>query len=122
MKESFRYFLGKFCTIITVGVNYSFKFEEMNEYYAGIVMDVSDHAILLMHHITKCKSLILLDKVVSIHEEQVVFPDNPENAKLIEEYRKEKPVTAAKTVMPQGPYVDPAALAELAKRAKQPNQ
>lgn len=123
MKEYFQYFVGKICTISTVQINFRFKEEQMMDYFMGFVERVDEHGIWLIHTITKCRSYILLPHLVSITEEQVLYEDNPEHAKIIQEYRKEKPLTAAKRVVSEQPketaFINPAALAEIAKQAKQ---
>lgn len=122
MKEYFKYFTGKPCTITTVQVNFRFKEEQMMDYFMGIVETIDDHGIWIVHPMTKCRSYILMPHIVSISEEQVLYEGNPEHAKIIEQYRKEKPITAAKTIIAEQRtenFVNPAALADIAKRAKQ---
>lgn len=119
MKEYFKYFTGKPCTITTVQVNFRFKEEQMMDYFMGIVETIDDHGIWIVHPMTKCRSYILMPHIVSISEEQVLYEGNPEHAKIIEQYRKEKPLTAAKTTVVAEPYVNPTALAEISKKAKE---
>lgn len=123
MKEYFQYFKGKPVTITTVQINFRFKEEAMADYFSGIVEIVDEMGIWLLHGVTHTRTFILYPHIVSVTEEQMLYEDNPEHAKIIEEYRKEKPLTAAKrTVVPQvqtSPFVNPAALAEIAKKAKQ---
>jgi len=126
MRDRFKYFKGKPCTIATVDINFRFKEQQMMDYFMGIVENVDDDGIWIVHPITKCRSYIFMSHIVAISEEQVLYEDNPEDAKIIEEYRKEKPITAAKTMITESPqkrevspFVNPAALAEIAKKAKQ---
>ncbi len=64
-----------------------------------------------------------MNHIVSIAEEQILYENNPEDAKIIEEYRKEKPITAAKNQISDqpksSPFINPTYLAEMAKKAKQ---
>lgn len=125
MKEYLKYFIGKACTITTVQINFRFKEEAMMDYFMGFVENVDDKGMWLVHPMTNCRSYILFPHIVSITEEQMLFEDNPEHAKIIAEYRKEKPLTAVKRAVPSmkmqeaSPLVNPAALAEMAKKAKQ---
>jgi len=124
MKEYFQYFKGKAVTITTVQINFRFKEEAMADYFSGFVEILDEKGIWLRHPITHSLSFILYAYIVSVTEEQTLYEDNPEHAKIIEEYRKEKPLTAAKrAVVPpikeSSAYVNPAALAEIAKKAKQ---
>ena len=113
MKEYFKYFKGKPCTISTVQINFRFKEEQMMDYFMGIVENIDENGIWILHPVTKCRSYVLFPHIVSISEEQVLYENNPEHAKIIEEYRQEKPITATKSA-----FVNPAALAEIAKKAK----
>jgi hypothetical protein len=121
MKEYFKYFVGKAVTITTVQINFRFKEEAMADYFSGILEIVDDKGLWLLHPITKTRTFILHPYIVSVSEEQMLFEDNPEHAKIIEEYRQTKPLTAAKrAVAPtKEPFVNPAALAEMAKKAQQ---
>ncbi len=116
--QSLDYFVGKVCTITTMEINFRFKPEQMMDYCMGTLESIDDNGIMLVHIQTKCKTYIMMDKIVSIAEEQVLLENNPDHAKIIEDYRKEKPVIAAKTVIPSN-KIDPAGLAELARKAKE---
>lgn len=121
--KDLRYFKGKPCTISTVQVNFRFKEEQMMDYFMGIVEVIDDEGIWISHPVTKCMSYIFLKHIVSISEEQMLYDDNPEHAKIIDEYRKEKPITAAKTAVLEpskpSPFVNPEFLKEIAKKAKE---
>lgn len=128
MKDSLKYFVGKACTItVSAELNFRFKEEQMMDYFMGIVEQIDDYGIWITHVVTKCKTYIFLSRIVSISEEQMLFEDNPEHAKIIQEYRQEKPISAAKTAVTDKPstginplsYVNPANLAKIAKDAKE---
>lgn len=111
------YFKGKIVTVLTTEVNFKFKFEQMNDYFTGFLEEVQENYVIIKHFQTGCKTYIAMSHIIAIAEEQVLNEDNPEEKKIIEDYRKEKPITAAKTAIPQ--KIDPKALAEMAKKAKQ---
>jgi hypothetical protein len=119
MLEHLNYFRGKACTIMTVQVNFPFKYEQMIEYFMGIVEDVVPQGVIISHIHTKCKSFIAMPYIVSITEEQTLYENNPEDAKIIEQYRKEKPAVAAKTAIRDSNLVNPAALTEIVKKGKE---
>lgn len=125
MHESLKYFIGKACTISTIEINFRFKEEHMMDYFMGIVEKIDEHGIWIEHPLTKCKSFIVLSRMVSISEEQILYENNPEDAKIIEDYRKQKPVSAAKTVVADKPkktsppFINPTELANMAKMAKE---
>lgn len=111
--------LNKVVTISTVEVNFRFKPEQMMDYFMGILEAIDDEFLWLRHPQTKCLSGIARKYIVNIAEEQVLYEDNPEHAKLIQEYRQEKPITAPKLTIPTSQFVNPKALAEIAKKAKE---
>ena len=101
--------IGKICTVNTVEVNFRFKPEQMMDYFMGTVESIDDEFIWLIHPQTKCRTAVARKYIVCIAEEQVLFESIPEHAKIIEEYRQEKPITASKTTIPaqqQTPYVN----------------
>ena len=119
MHQYLKYFKGKPCTISTVEINFRFKEQQMMDYFMGIVETIDEHGIWLVHPVTKCRSYIFLTHIVSIAEEQILYEDNPADAKIIDDYRKEKPITAAKTTIPTDQFINPASLAKIAKDAKE---
>lgn len=125
------YFVGKPCTVTTLAINFRFNVEPMMEFFMGVVDQIDENGILLTSTHTQCKSYIFLKHVVSISEEPVLYEDNPEHKKIIDEYRQKNPAAAQKTKIapppivapPQPPpppkFVDPRSLAKLAKTAKE---
>jgi len=118
MNESLRHFIGKVCTISTLQINFRFKEQQMMDYFMGVIDAVDDQGILMTHTVTGSKNYIFLTHVVAIAEEQVLYEDNPEEAKIIEEFKKEKPATAEQRAVPNK-FIDPIKMAELARKAKE---
>ena len=114
-----KYFIGKPCTISTIEINFRFKPEQMNDYFVGIIESIDDTGISMYHPITKCKNYIFLKYVVAIAEEQILYEDNPEHAEIIKEYKKEKPITAAKNTLPPDKFIHLQVLSDLAKKVNQ---
>ena len=122
MNENLKYFVGKVCTVTTVAVNFRFKEEQMMDYFMGQINNIDEQGILMTHPTTHCKNFIMLPHVVSISEEQVLYEDVPEHAKIIEEYRQQKPITAPQRVLvPEKPpqLVNPKELAALVKKGRE---
>jgi hypothetical protein len=122
MNDYLKYFVGKACTVTTIQINFRFKEEQMMDYFMGIIDEITPLGIIMTHPVTKCKNIIFFPHVVSISEEQVLYENNPDDAKIIEQYRKEKPLTASKTLVhPQlgKQFVNPTALNEIARKAKE---
>lgn len=115
------YFVGKYCTISTTQINFRFNPEIMISYFSGFINEIDTAGILMTHHITQKKNFIKWEHVVGIHEEVVLREDDPQAKKIIEQYKKEKPETAAKMAVPPetSQFVNPKQLAEVAKKAKE---
>lgn len=107
MLKNLEYFVGKICTIFTVQINFRYKEEAMMAYFMGYVDSVDTSGIIITHPQTKCRSFIPLQHLVAISEEQTLYDDNPEDAKLIEEYRQKNPITAEKLAIPPNAAVFP---------------
>jgi hypothetical protein len=135
MKDDLKYFVGKSCSIAVPAINWRYNVEPMMDYFLGVVEKIDEDGIVLLSKLTNAKSYIFLKHVISIHEEPVLYENNPEHKKIIDEYRDKNPQMAAKTVMPApakpcipvvppplpGPankYVDPKKLAAMSKQAK----
>ena len=67
------------------------------DYFVGIIHRIDDKYIWMKHTQTKCLNCIALEYVVNICEEQILFENNPEHKKIIDEYRKDNPEMANKT-------------------------
>ena len=111
--------IGKIVTITTLQVNFRFKEEQMMDYFMGKLISADKDCLVIENLVTKCISCIAMQYVVSINEEQVVYDSQPEFKEIIDEYRKEKPISAAKTIINPNALVDPLAMANLAKKAKE---
>lgn len=90
-------FLDKICTIFTVTTNRDFKAENPTtypqpifHYFVGKVIEIDEKGILLQqwNNNKKLKSYFFIDHIVSICEEEILDPNRPEDAKLIEDYKK----------------------------------
>ena len=110
MKEKF---IGKICSVFTTPLNRDFSkegnnyLESMNHYFLGVVESFDEHGLLL----TQPKGLqvyVTLNHLVAIAEEEVLDPENPDDAKIIDEYK------TPEIKLPESKYVDPDALSKIA--------
>lgn len=127
------YFIGKVCTIFTGPINRTFQEQQLLDYFVGVVDAVDENGILMTHTITGAKNFYFFPNILSISEEQLLDPADPEDAKMIEEIKKSKQGEQAKTPPPpppvkedvhetevnESPFVDVSAIHALAQRAKQ---
>lgn len=101
-----KYFLDKICTIFTIPTNRDFKTENPKtfpqpifHYFVGKILEIDEKGVFIQQWNSnkKLKSYFFIDHIVGICEEEVLDPSSPEDAKLIEEYKKinEKAVTQA---------------------------
>ena len=91
------YFVDKICTIFTVPTNRDFKNENpvtfpqpVFHYFVGKVLKLDDKGILVQqwNGNKKLKSYFFFNHIVGICEEEVLDPKRPEDAKIIDEYKK----------------------------------
>lgn len=108
------YFIGKPCLLHTVDVQFKHSPVQNFDYFMGVVEAVDNEFVWIKHPQLNTVSGIARQYLVSIAEEQVLYEDNLEHAKIIEEYKKEKPEIAKKTAIPA--RVDPKGMAELSKK------
>lgn len=95
--EGLEYFVGKVCTVFTVPTNRDFKSENPQtfpqpvfHYFVGKVLEFGSKGVLMeqWNSEKKLRSFFFMDHIVSISEEEILDPSNPNDLKLIEEYRK----------------------------------
>lgn len=78
--QQYKYFLGKVCTIITVATARGFTEQQFADYFLGIIEEINEFGIVVIHPITKCKGFYNHSHVIGIIEEQVFHPENEEEA------------------------------------------
>lgn len=96
--KNMAYFVDKICTIFTVPTNRDFKNENpatypqpVFHYFVGKILNVDDEGIMvqqLLNGNKKLKSYFLFAHIIGICEEEVLDPNKPEDAKVIEDYKK----------------------------------
>lgn len=99
MVKHLEYFVGKPCSIFTTPTNRNLKDEcartypkSVFNYFMGIVEYVHSSGpsagIVLRRLNGKTKSFIALSHIVSIAEEELLDPNVPEHAKMIDEFHE----------------------------------
>ena len=133
--DTIQYFVGKICTIFTVPINREFNERQNVDYFVGRVDGFDDKGILMSHVISNCKNYYFFNNVISIAEEQTVDSDDPvvKDYESIKEQKKNQPQAPSQQMKPtappqpeyheeevnDSPFVDIAAISDLAKKAKE---
>jgi hypothetical protein len=113
-------FVGKICTILTVGVNKGgFPDQQFAEFFTGIVEAIDQDGVFTKHHLTNCKNFYSMQYIVGIVEEQMITEDDPNYQQIIEEVKKAPQQAPAPAAQPPMQFVDPSMLAALQKQAQQ---
>jgi hypothetical protein len=139
--EGLEYFVGKICTIFTVPTNRDFKSENPQtfpqpvfHYFVGRVLEVNQNGICIeqWNNRKKLRTFFFMDHLVSISEEEILDPSNPEDIEVIEEYKKaNQPIhkdlgsgekVKEKIEPAESQYVDIDSLSNLAKENSKINQ
>jgi len=135
--DTLQYFVGKICTIFTAPINREFNERQNVDYFVGRVDGFDDKGILMSHVISNCKNYYFFNNVISIAEEQMVDSDDPvvKDYESIKEQKKNQNPPSKKQPQPQpqptqyheeevndSPFVDIAAISDLAKKAKESSE
>ena len=144
--DTLQYFVGKICTIFTAPINREFNERQNVDYFVGRVDGFDDKGILMSHVVSDCKNYYFFQNVISIAEEQLVDSDDP-ILKEYESIKEQKKSQNTQPQQPQpqqpqpqqsqpqqsqpqqsqyheeevndSPFVDIAAISDLAKKAKE---
>lgn len=113
------YFIGKICTVFTVALNRNFKEENpanypknLFNYFIGKVESVDEHGVLLTT-VAGLKMLFFNQAIVAIAEEEVLDPDDSDDAEIIEEFKNESKST--KEIKTTGAFIEPDKLSKMLK-------
>jgi hypothetical protein len=91
------YFLNKICTIITCPISRDFKSENPStypqpifHYFVGKILEIDDQGIFIQqwNNNKKLRSYFFINHIISICEEEILNPNDPEDAKVIEDFKK----------------------------------
>jgi hypothetical protein len=96
-KEGLEYFVGKVCTIFTIPTNRDFKSENPQtfpqpifHYFVGKVLGIDNKGMFIeqWNSAKKLRTFFFLNHIVSISEEEILDPSNPNDMKIIQDYKK----------------------------------
>lgn len=128
MRTSLEYFKDKICTIFTVPFNRDFKSENpktfpqpMFHYFVGRVLEVDSKGLWIEQWNSKKKlrSFFFFDHVISICEEEILNPNDPDDSKLIEDYKKANEI--AHKQESENQYIDIDSLSKMAGSSQNKN-
>lgn len=138
--KQLEYFLEKVCTIFTIPTNRDFKSENPTtfpqpvfHYFVGKVLEIDEKGITLQqwNNNKKLRSYFFMQHVVGISEEEVLDPNRPEDAKVIEDFKKINENAISKTekkydelkkqreIINENPEIDIESLSKLSDKIKQ---
>jgi len=96
--KKLEYFLNKICTIFTIPTNRDFKTENPTtfpqpifHYFVGKILEIDNKGILVQQWNNNNKKLLsyfFIDHIVSISEEEILNPNDPQDAEVINNYKK----------------------------------
>lgn len=103
--------------------------QQFADFFVGLVDAIDEDGIYTTHPMTGCKNFYALQYVVGLTEEQVLYRDNPEDAKIIDEYleasqKQPQPIAIpikgqeATPKQQSSEFVDLDVMADLAKQVK----
>lgn len=127
MKNSLDYFKNKICTVFTVPFNRDFKSENpktfpqpMFHYFVGKVTDIDTKGIWLEQWNSKKKlmSFFFFDHIVSICEEEILNPNDPEDSKVINDYKKANEIAHKQEQEEENQYIDIDSLSKMTEIKK----
>ena len=106
--QELEYFVGKVCTVFTVLTNRNFQTENpqtypepMYHYFMGRILEVNTHGVILEQWAAgpkRLRSFFNLQHVISIAEEETLNPDDPMDAKIIQQYKEEYKTVEAESM------------------------
>lgn len=88
--EHMQYFVGKVCSIVTTAMNRAFDERVAREHFVVLVEEVGPDGIWGTHPFNKdLVSFFHLTHLISIHQEEVLDPANPEHARMLKEFEQQ---------------------------------
>ena len=129
-----QYFVGRPCSIFVEPTSRQLQEKQAIGYFVGYVVSLDDLGVTIKYPDGR-QGFFFMRNVLGICEEEILDPNNPEDAKIIEQYKKQvekvdtKPQAPPPPLQPPKedlhqtpgrglPFVEPPAIPEPAKRAK----
>ena len=99
-----QYFVGKVCTIFTHPINRSFDELRSREHFVDKIREINTESLWGTHPYNHMVSFFRLDQIILIQEEVELDPNNPDHAKMIQDYENK---TGKKVFSDVSPHVAP---------------
>jgi hypothetical protein len=125
--KDLQYFVGKLCSVFTTPMNRDFRSEAPHDYpkalykyFMGVVESVTPHGLLLTQASTGLKTYFYHNQIVAIAEEELLDPNNPDDAAIIEKFQVVPPIAqpAPQVNIPDSPYADADAMMEISQQLR----
>lgn len=122
MKNTLDYFKNKICTIFTTSTNRDFKSENPKtfpqpifHYFVGRLIEVENKGVWIEQWNSKKKlrSFFFFDHIIGICEEEVLNPNDPEDSKLINDYKKANEIVHKQEKEEESQYIDIESLSKI---------
>jgi hypothetical protein len=115
-------FIGQVCTILTsTTCKNNFTDVQFPDFFLGIIESIDEDGVFSKHPVTKCRNFYSWNHIVGIFQEQVIQENDPNYNEIIQEIKNNPPQRGA--FMPvnidDSPFINPDAMAELAKQASE---
>ena len=87
--EHLQYFVGKVCSIVATSMNRAFDEKISREHFVVNIQQIDSDGVWGVHpYNPELVSFFSLEHVISIHQEEVIDPTNPEHIKMIKEFEE----------------------------------
>ena len=97
-----KYFEGRVCSVVTTSMNRSFDEKISREHFVIRVDEINPDGVWGTHPYNQdMVSFFAMPHIISIHEEIELNPNNPEHAKLIQEYEERNGMKATPDIQGQ---------------------
>lgn len=136
--KKLQHFVGKVCTVIMPGINRGFTEEQARDHFVTLITEINEDGVFGTHPYGQTVNFYSLNQLISIHEEEVLYPNDPQHSKVIEEIEKkigrkiesdikpfearlatEEPVVIeSNDSVGKAPFVDIQSLSQIAQMAK----
>ena len=122
MKNTLDYFKNKICTIFTSPTNRDFKSENPKtfpqpifHYFVGRLTEVENKGVWIeqWNSKKKLKSFFFFDHIIGICEEEVLNPNDPDDSKLINDYKKANEIAHKQEKQEESQYIDIESLSKM---------
>jgi len=113
MTPAMQYFIGKIVTVFTMPINRNFTEKVLVQYFMGEVQSVDNTGVLIKQLGVQRQSYFIWSNILGIVEEEVLHPDDPEDAETIADI-----IRPAQGSPLESPFIDLKTLQAMSKKQK----